>query len=372
MSESSPSVDVLIPCRNEERHIARCLDSLLANGLDNGRVNVVVIDGMSTDRTREIVGEYSRRYPFIRMIDNPQQDKPAALNLGIRSTDGDIVVRVDAHCVYASDYLWKLVDGLAKYRADNTGGLLQACVGNTPWQKAIGTVVLHPFAAGNAVHRTGTGSDAPREVSTVCFGCYRRDVFEKIGLFHPRLIRTQDRELNARLVAAGGRIVMDPTVRCTYFPRTKIGDYIRWTFSGAYWVYYASRFTTTKMRSWRNAVPAAFLLWHAVALGGALLAPALLPAWLAPIAAYWILAVYFAGRIALSGRSPLLFPAMLVLFPATHFSYGLGSLCGKLMACVRGHEDAKAPTYRWQRLSTDQGEEEGRLKWDRIPCSTQT
>jgi len=342
------TVAVLVPCRNEERYIARCLDSLVANDFDLSRLEILVIDGMSCDGTREIVDEYSQRHRHLRRIDNLAGDKPSALNLGIQSATADIVIRVDAHAVYPHDYISRLVAGLQETGADNVGGVRETALGETAWEQAVGIVISHRFAAGNALHRTGVRNHAMRDVDTVFGGCYRREVFERIGGFHPGLLRAQDRELNARLIEAGGRIVLIPDVRCTYFPRTRWWSYTNWIFQGGFWVYYASRFTTTPLRSWRNAIPIFFVLWHALLaclpFSGSLLGTVLLgTVLLAPLAAYWVLAFLFAASAAWEHRSAAIFPRLVILFATTHFAYGVGSIAGIVAWKLRGREDRVCP-----------------------------
>ena len=156
------------------------------------------------------------------MIDNPQVLKPIALNIGINQTKSDIVMRIDAHAVYANNYISKCVEGIYKYKADNIGGIRETDRGQNTWEKAVGIVISHPFAAGDAYYRTG--STDVKEVDTVFCGCYRRSVFNKIGVFNENLIRTQDREFNARLVESGGKIVLILLLD-VHISRIKIRDY---------------------------------------------------------------------------------------------------------------------------------------------------
>lgn len=337
------SVAILIPCRNERLHIVRCLDSLLANDYPHDLLEIVVIDGMSDDGTREIVKDYSQRYSFIRCLENPEKNKPAALNLGVRATNSDVVMRIDAHAVYAPDYVSKLVQGLELYQADNIGGVRENISQKTVWSRAVSIAISHPFTAGNAVYRTGVRGDEPREVDTVFCGCYPRRVFHEIGGFHPGLLRTQDREFNARLRANGGRIVLDPSVRCWYHPRTALIDYVPWVFQGAYWVFYADRFTNTRMRSWRNWIPGLFSAWSLFACVLLLVSSPLYAVAFLPLALYWLVAVACSLQESVRGRSWLLFPSLLVLFPATHYSYGLGSLFGRITCWLTPSSPLCAP-----------------------------
>lgn len=329
MSRHQDSVAVLIPCYNEQDNIARCLDSLLVNDYPRELLDIVIIDGLSNDDTREIARKYSDRYGFIRLVDNAQRTKPAALNLGVQATESNIVVRIDAHATYARDYISKLVDGIHRHDADNIGGIRETAAGETAWEKAVSLAISHPFAAGNAVYRTGAVGDDVREVDTVFCGCYRRSVFQRIGGFHSALLRTQDREFNARLLAAGGKIVLDPAIRCCYYPRTDFREYVRWVFQGGYWVHYADRFTTTPMRSWRNSIPALFVLWQLLAVAIGFASPLLAGIALMPLGLYLMLVLSISIVESVRHRSWLLLIGLTVLFPATHYAYGVGSLCGK-------------------------------------------
>lgn len=346
MTTNDPDVAILIPCRNEEQHIARCLDSLLNGDFPTQRLDLVVIDGQSTDRTREIVANYAARFSCVRLLDNPEQNKPAALNLGIKATTADIVMRIDAHAVYAPDYVSRLVEGLAAFQVDNIGGVRESVPGKTAWSRAVSVATTHPLGAGNAVYRTGVRDDRPREVDTVFCGCYRREVFARLGGFHPRLLRTQDREFNARLLASGGRILLDPKVRCWYYPRASLLRYLRWTWQGAFWVYYADRYTTTTMRSWRNLAPMALVLWTAAAVG--LWTAAFSWVWVLalPLVFYMSLVTGVAATVAARQRQAAMFPALLLLFPATHFAYGCGSIAGRLASWLLPGERTAPPRLR--------------------------
>ena len=325
-------IAIIIPCRNEEAHIARCLDSVLANDYPHALLDVVVIDGMSDDRTRAIVADYSQRHGCVRLIDNPNRIKPTALNLGIANTSAEVVIRIDAHALYERDYIPRLVQGLFLHECDNIGGIRETDPGSSTWSRAVAVVIGHPFAAGNALYRTGVAHVEPREVDTVFCGCYRRDVFERIGIFNEKLIRTQDREFNERLRTQGGKIVLDPTVRCTYFPRTHFWDYCRWTCQGAYWLYLASRFTRTQMTSWRNWVPGLFVLWHLLVMVVSFIAPVFGVIAAVPIGLYWVVNPFVSIQIAAREARPLMAPCLLLLFAVTHYGYGAGSIAGWLSA----------------------------------------
>lgn len=331
----SRSVAIIIPCRNESKYIGRCLNSLLENDFDKRSLEILVVDGMSSDGTREIVGGYTKKYPFIRLLNNPQIIKPVALNLGIQATQSDVVMRIDAHAVYEKNYISTLVAGLYKYKADNIGGVRETWHGKTPKEMAIVYGISHPFSAGNAFWRTGTKEI--RVVDTVFCGCYRREVFDKIGLFNERLIRTQDKEFNARLVKSGGKIILDPSVSCTYYPRTKLGEYARWIYTGAKWLFFARRMTDIQMTSWRNYIPLCFLLYHlSIFVFIFEISNISRLAILAPLLLYFMLSLYFSINISLTHKRLVYIPFLLLIFWITHYSYGVGSIVGLFKSKICG------------------------------------
>ncbi len=204
MSLPVPFVSVIIPCRNEEDAIGPCLDSILQNDYPKDRLQVLVVDGMSSDDTRSALKPYLEQYSFIRLLDNPRRQTPAALNIGIAAAKGDVIMRMDAHYQYPTHYVSRLVHWLQESEADNVGGILQMEPANdSAMARAIAAAVTHPFGIGNAYYRLGVSK--PRAVDTVPFGCYRSEVFERIGKFDEELLRNQDLEFNLRLRKRGGR-----------------------------------------------------------------------------------------------------------------------------------------------------------------------
>jgi glycosyltransferase involved in cell wall biosynthesis len=333
------SVAVIVICRNEEKHIRRCLDSLLANDYDRRLMTILVVDGMSTDGTRQIVAEYSQKHGFVRLVDNPRKVIPAALNTGIRvarETGAQVLLRADAHAVYAPNYISTLVRGLEQYGADNIGGIRETAAGNTPWEQAVAIVWGHPFAAANALFRTALGAKHPRPADVVWCGCFRMSVFDRIGGFNELMLRTEDREFHTRLRRSGGKIILDPSARCTYFPRTGLATYVRNILNNGFWVYYAQRFSKVPLILIRNLVPLGFVLWHLLAVLLGVLMPSFLPWMLAPIAAYWIVNLAVSARAAWKHRSLPIFPCLILLFAATHYLYGLGNLWGLIRATIQG------------------------------------
>lgn len=329
-------VSIIVLCRNEENYIGKCLDSLINNDYNKKYLEIIIVDGMSTDRTREIIKKYTQRFNFIKIFDNQKIITPAAFNVGIKASKYNIVMFIGAHGVYNKNYISKLILDLYKYKADNVGGIIETKIGSNILSKAISIVISHPFALGNAPHKSRRKN--VRKVNTVFGGCYRRDVFDRIGYFNEKLIRTQDREFNARLIENGGTIILDPSVRCTYFPRTNIKDFCKWNYLGAFWLYYARRFTKTKMLSIRNFIPLLFVGWHLLGIIVSILFPNLIPFILIPIIIYWGLVTFFSIKVAWKQKCLQITPMMAILFGVTHYGYGIGGIIGLMKAILLGKD----------------------------------
>ncbi|MGX6600621.1 glycosyltransferase family 2 protein [Micromonosporaceae bacterium Da 78-11] len=325
-----PFVSVVTPCWNEARFVAAFLDSVLGNRYPADRLEILLADGMSDDGTREIVEEYAARHPRLRMIDNPGRSKPAALNLGIGRARGEVIIRLDVHAEYEPDYIGKCVRGLLDHpTADNVGGIRHSrSRDDTLTGRAIAISTTQAFGAGNAKYRVG--ADGPQWVDTVFGGCYRREVFDRIGLFDEALTRAQDREFNQRLRAAGGRILLLPDISCTYYSRSDFREFCSWTFEAGYWPFKASRSVGRWLGSWRNVVPMGFVL--TVAAGGALSGRSRTARRLtgAVLGLYGATSLAVSGRMALARRDPALLAALPAVFLTTHVIYGVGSVCGLL------------------------------------------
>ena len=322
------TLSVICPIYNEEKYIGQFLDSLLTQDYPKDDLEILLVDGMSKDRTREIVAEYIAEHPFIRLIDNPDKIVPYAMNRGIDAAKGDIIMRLDAHASYQPDYFSVLVKGLKKLQADNVGTVCKTDVLNkTPKTLAIREVLSNKFGVGNSTFRTGI--DHEQEVETVPFGCWRKEVFEKYGKYDVRLVRNQDIELNKRIIRGGGKLYILPDTYCTYLARETWKALAKNNYGNGKWniltVYYTKMFSSLSLR---HFIPLLFLL--------SLIVPLLLSFTWWPFAL-----VSFASLLAYTGllsavslklavSKHLNFCYLLMTFFVLHISYGWGSLVGIL------------------------------------------
>jgi glycosyltransferase involved in cell wall biosynthesis len=296
-----PLVSIVIPCRNEEQHIARCLDSVLASDYPRERLEILVADGRSNDRSRPILVRYVALHPTIVLLDNPQGTTPA----------GDIVIRIDPQVVYPPDYISRLVAGLQESGADNVGGrIVTLPADDSPAAQAIAFGLSHRFGMGN----------------TVAFGGYRREIFDRIGIFDEELIRNQDDEFNFRLIRQGGRVRLLPDIVSHNFARYSFRQLGRMHYELGYFKPLVARKAARAMTV-GQLIPAVLVGCLSSSAALALWIPAARYLFALLAGCYALLVVLFAAGAAPSHG--LRCAAVLTLvFPVLHFSYGSGFLQG--------------------------------------------
>src|ERR671939_1632711 len=337
-----PLVSVVIPTRNEEQTIAGCLRAVLAQDYPAGRMEVLVVDGRSTDRTRAIVAELGATDPHARvqLLDNPHRIASTALNIGIRAARGEIIARVDGHTILAPDYLRRCVETLVTTGADNVGGLMRP-QGHGYAGTCIALATRSRLGIGNSrFHYDERGG----EVETVYLGCFRRSIFERVGLFDEGLVRNQDDELNDRIVAAGGRIWLSPHIRSTYLGRRSFRALWRQYYQYGYWKVRVLR-RHPGARRLRHLAPAALVASLSSSalfdlatrmLPGVRAVPQPLRRRVCPVSVLaWGLygAASLLAAMSLAVRAGWRYlPGLLVAFWCLHTGYGTGFLAGVLRA----------------------------------------
>jgi len=321
-----PFVTIIIPMYNERAHISECLNSLIEQDYPPDRVQVLVLDGLSVDGSRDIVHEFIQKHPSrkISMLDNPRRIPAAALNIGIQEAQGDVIIRLDAHSFVARDFIRKNVTYLSKTKATCVGGPIQS-VARCFLGQAIALAMSSPFGVGNAFFRY-----AQREqyVDTVAFGAYNKAVFEEIGLFDEELIYSEDNEFNHRLRKHGGKIFLTPAIRSFYHTRESLKELWR--------QYYHYGFGKIKLMiksldsiMIRHLVPFTFV--STLLITGLLSVFNLFFRWLflLVLLSYLVALLFFSFRISAKRGWKYLF-VLPVTFACLHFSYGLGMYGGLL------------------------------------------
>jgi len=326
-----------MPVRNEAQYIERSLGSVLQQDYPLELMEILVVDGMSEDRTREIIqqiidnrrDESDGNIPSIVLLDNPERSVPVALNIGLRYTKGKVIIRVDGHCEIPPNYVRKCVELLKKTGADNVGGTTYSS-GATYLSRTIATAMRSPFVIGNARFRY---SSKPGYVDTVFPGAWRREVFGQIGLFDERLARHQDYEFNLRIRNAGGKIYYSPELKVCYYSRTNFKSLAKQYFQYGYWKAQVTKENSGAFRS-RHLAPVLLVL---AAVTGAIISPLRTDIRFAYLGLWILYGLFSLGTsLYLSSRNGWQYlPVLPIVFPVIHFSWGAGFWIGLLKSVLK-------------------------------------
>lgn len=322
-------VTIVVPCYQEQGFIRGCIDSVLAFELPPGfDSEILVIDGMSTDGTREIIQSMARENARIRMLDNPGRIQSTAMNAAIERATGEFIVRLDAHSTYPTDYVLRCIETSQRTGAENVGGLFLTQSRGEGYEAAlVQALTTHRFGVGDAGFRV----DAPEgPADTVPYGCFRREVFRRIGPYDERLVRAQDYEINRRILRMGGTVWLNPAIRVLYYQQPTLLRFFRKQVEkdapyNAY-LWYVAPYAFAP----RHAVTGAFA---AGVIGGLALASLVpLVGWIfgAVMLLYLGLALVAAVQQARRYRRPLHVLCLPPCFFLYHFLHGLGVLYGLL------------------------------------------
>jgi glycosyltransferase involved in cell wall biosynthesis len=346
-------ITVIMPIRNEAAYIKRSLGAVLAQDYPAEQMEILVVDGMSDDGTREYVTSLQGSHPNLFLVDNPSRIVPPAMNIGLRRARGETIVRVDGHCEIAPDYIRRCVEHLQNgYRHSKGNGPIDAIggpietVGETPEAQAIALAMSSWFGVGGSAFRTI--KNRPMLVETVAFPAYTRRTIQKVGLFDEELVRNQDDEYNYRLLKKGGKILLSPDIRSRYYSRSSLRSLWRQYYQYGFWKVRVMQKHPRQMRR-RQFAPLAFVISLLISVSLGLFIPAARWLLLAVVAAYAaadMLASFSLGR----RHGWQLAPRLLLIHPILHFSYGLGFLAGLAHF---------APRWR------DAGDQEGHFMPDR-------
>ncbi len=318
-----PEISVILPVRNEERYIEKCVASIFAQDYPVEKMEVLFVDGCSEDRTVSLLAEMQKLHPQIRVLSNPDRTVPYAMNIGIAESTAPVIVRLDAHAEYPPDYIRLSVETLLTQDCDNAGGVFETR-GRGFMGEAIAAMLKTPLGVGNASYRL---TDEDGYVDTVPFGCFRRELFQKIGGFDERLTRNQDNELNYRIRKRGGKIWLNHNIRVFYYCRDTLRGICRMGYMNGKWNVITMALVPGAMGI-RHFVPLCFVLCTLAGLVGILCGNPVITGLFALMwGAYLLLDGFYAWTIA-EEKGWKFLPVEIILYPAFHFAYGFGSLVG--------------------------------------------
>jgi len=318
-----PLVSIIMPVRNEAAFIEQAVKSVLGSDYPAERMEVLVVDGLSDDRTRQIVEKLSESDARVKMLDNPRRIVPTAMNIGLKAAQGDVFIRVDGHAQIPPDFVTRSIQCLREHPdAWVVGGYIET-VADDYVGRAIASAMRSPFGVGNARFRLG---DYEGWVDTLAFGAHHKWIVDKIGDFDEELLRNQDDEFNLRIILAGGKIWMSKSIHSTYFSRTSLGKLWRQYFQYGFW-----RIRTFQKHqrpaAFRQLMPLLFVLSILfLGIAGFLWTPF----WflLETEMILYVLGLFVGACIVGSQSGWRFMPIAPLVFAILHFAYGLGSLWG--------------------------------------------
>ncbi|MGF1586958.1 MAG: glycosyltransferase family 2 protein [Bacteroidales bacterium] len=319
-------ISIIIPCYNEEKYIEGCLNSILKSEYPLDFMELIIVDGGSSDNTLTIIKNFIHKFSLIKVLHNPHKTVPFAMNMGIKEARGEYIIRLDAHSTYPKEYFSKLIKYAIILNSDNIGGVCLTEVKTENYKSiAIKEVLSNKFGIGNSLFRVGV--DQITEADTVVFGCFKKSVFERFGYYDERLERNQDIELNKRIKRGGGKIFLVPEITCTYYAPDKFTDFIKKNFNNGKWniltVYITKRLGSLSVR---HFFPLLFLLSLIVPSTFSLIYFPLIYISLVSFIIYSILYILISLNIT-TGKNTR-FMHLWISFWILHISYGVGSLYG--------------------------------------------
>jgi len=326
--KATPFISIIIPVRNEELYIEKCLNSIINNDYPKNKMEVIVVDGHSIDKTQDLIKKYISNYNFIRLLLNPQKTVPYAMNIGIKKSKGEYIIRMDAHSNYPINYFTKLIYWHQKLNADNVGGIVIAkSLNHSKLSQSILTVLSDKFGVGNSMFRTVNSKEFIK-VDTVPFGCYKKEVFNKYGLYNEKLVRGQDIEFNKRIINKGGKIYLIPEIRVDYYAADNYQKLLKKYYNTGKWVVMVAYYTSNvKSLSKRHFVPLIFVLSLFLPL---LLVPITMYILFIPILSFTMYLITILLRAIFLKKSNNRIIYILLAFFILHIAYGIGSLSAVL------------------------------------------
>ena len=254
-----PFVSIIVPCYNEETTIRHLLDSVLAQTYPRAKMELIISDGLSSDRTREVIAGFQNEHAdlSVRVVDNAARTIPSGLNQAIRESSGEFIVRLDAHSMPIPEYVERCIAAHESNKGDNVGGVWEIRAGADTWiAESISFAAAHPLGVGDAMYRLNAKAGA---VDTVPFGSFRRTLIDRIGAFDETLLSNEDYEFNTRVRESGGVVWLDPSIRSVYFSRSTLQK-----LADQYWRYGFWKLKMLKRYPhtlrWRQGLPPLFVL----------------------------------------------------------------------------------------------------------------
>lgn len=333
MKNKNPIISIVLAVRNEEKYIEPCLQSCKKQSLKREKFEIIIVDGLSTDKTMKLVKNFQSKNPDvqIRILKNSKKIQAAGWNIGFRESQAEYVVMLGGHTILDKEFLQKNIDGHHKLNVPGTGGLVKA-KGIDNKNKAIALAFNTRFGAGNAKYWFGNQQEY---VETIAFGMYKREVVEQVGYMDEKIVRGQDWELNYRITEKFGKFLFSPAIKSYYHARsTFFGLFKRQFWAGAWKIFIIKKHLRSTL--FRHIIPPLFILTLFLSLILGITLKSVLFFYLI-LFIYLLTDLYFSTRIALKTSLNYL-PNLILSYLIIHFAYGLGFWYGLFKFGIKKYE----------------------------------
>ena len=335
----SVRVSVIIPTRNEEQFIVETLASVLNQDYPANLLEVIIADGESDDNTPSLINGVIEKHPNVILINNPERVVPFALNYAIKRSTGDMIIRMDSHSIYPINYISTLISESVRLKADNVGArVITYPASDGVLETAIAAAISHPLGVGDSTFRL-EGTEA-KEVDTVPFGCFPRELFDRVGYFDTDMIRNQDDEFNGRIVKYGGKIYLVPNLAIEYYARGTISKMMKMFYH--YGLF--KPLVNVKLGSaatLRQFAPPVFVLFVLVGLIVPFLPMVQQLLWGLGFMFYILISMLVSFKIMRAKKRFTLLFVLPWIFPLIHLSYGWGYLKGYVIVNLLNQKPGK-------------------------------
>jgi glycosyltransferase involved in cell wall biosynthesis len=320
-----PSVSIIVPCYNEQATIRLLLDAILAQTYPLSKMEVIISDGISQDKTLAVIENFHRKHPdlALRVVENKRHTIPSSLNLAIEEARGEIIVRLDAHSMPIPEYVERCVRALEEGKGSCVGGVWMIRSGGEGWiAESIAAAAAHPLGVGDALYRLEAKAGA---VDTVPFGAFRRNIIKKIGGYDETLLANEDYEFNTRVRLNGGVVWLDPQIRSTYIARDSLVGLAKQYWRYGYWKF-RMLFRYPATLRWRQALPPLFVMSLVSLVLFSMFEKRVIIVLAAEIFFYLLALMTEGTQLAIRLRKPLFVPGLILAVMTMHLSWGSGFL----------------------------------------------
>lgn len=342
---NSPKVSVIIPCRNEEKSIGEVLQAIYDQSYPVGDIEVLIADGMSDDKTQEIIADFSKEHSdlYIKVIDNEALIIPAALNLCLKKAKGEFIVRMDAHSIPNQEYIEISIRDLETGKGLNVGGVWNISSINDNWfSQGIAAAMENPFGIGDAKYRYGEKAE---QVETVPFGAFKKSLIEEIGYFDEALLTNEDYEFNHRIRLSGGKIWLNPEISSNYFARPNLKEVWKQYWRYGYWKMKMLKRYPESLRV-RQIVAPMFVLSLILLIVGSLIWYQARWIFMLEVVSYWVMLMVAGTKSAMKYMQVLHLVSVPITIITLHISWGSAFLFSFFESIVFGKEKNEKKTTR--------------------------